>query len=131
MGRVILDSGLLIQAERGRLEPSELATAGDDIAIAAITVAELLHGVERADERRRAVRRDWVERIVRTMPVEGYDVETARIHARLLADCSRAGRIRGAHDLIIAATAVARHRVVVTADKGFAELPGVQVRIVR
>jgi hypothetical protein len=30
----------------------------------------------------------------------------------------------------IAATSVARNRIVVTMDKGFAELPGVQVRLV-
>jgi tRNA(fMet)-specific endonuclease VapC len=41
----------------------------------------------------------------------------------------RAGRPRGAHDLIIAATAVATGRIVVTADgDGFADLPGVSVR---
>jgi predicted nucleic acid-binding protein len=44
----------------------------------------------------------------------------------------RDGRVglRGAHDLVIAATALARERVVVTADQsGFSELPGVAVRV--
>ena len=130
MGRVILDSGLLIEAERGRTDPFALASIEDHIAIAAITVAELLHGVERADERRRAARQEWVEQIVSHIPIEDYDLETARVHARLLAESSRIGRTRGAHALIIAATAVVRDRVLVTSDKGFAELPGVQVRIV-
>lgn len=55
---------------------------------------------------------------------------TARVHARLLAANGCAGRTHGAHDLIIAATAVARRRTVVTADKGFTDLPGVTVRLV-
>jgi tRNA(fMet)-specific endonuclease VapC len=130
VGRVILDTGLLIEAERGQTDPASLVAVDDDVAIAAITVAELLHGVERAGERHRQVRRDWIERIVRHIPVKDYDVNTARVHARLLAESFRAGRARGSHDLIIAATAVATDRVVVTPDKGFAGLPGVQVRVV-
>jgi tRNA(fMet)-specific endonuclease VapC len=127
---VILDSGLLIEAERGGTDPFELASVEDDVAIAAITIAELLHGVERADARHRVVRQEWVERIVQHIPIQSYDLETARVHARLLAESGRIGRTRGAHDLIIAATAVVHDRIVVTADKGFAELPGVQVRVV-
>ena len=130
MGRVILDSALLIKAERRQAEPFALASGEDDIAIAAISIAELLHGVERADGRHRALRQEWVEQIVRHIPVKSYDLETARVHARLLAESGRIGRTRGAHDLIIAATAVVDDRVVVTSDKGFAELPGVRVRVV-
>jgi len=127
---VILDTGLLIEAERGQTDPVTLVSIDDDVAIAAITVAEMLHGVERAAVRHRQVRREWIERIILELPIEGYDVDTARAHARLLAVSSRAGRPRGSHDLIIAATAVATDRMVVTLDKGFAELPGVQVRLV-
>jgi tRNA(fMet)-specific endonuclease VapC len=55
----------------------------------------------------------------------------ARAHARLLAHTRRTGRRRDAHDLVIAATALARGRIVVTADEGgFTDLPGVAVRFV-
>jgi tRNA(fMet)-specific endonuclease VapC len=51
------------------------------------------------------------------------------VHARLLAATRRSGKPRGAHDLIIAATAIGSGRVVVTADaRGFAELPDLVVR---
>jgi tRNA(fMet)-specific endonuclease VapC len=44
---------------------------------------------------------------------------------------NRSGRPRGADDLLIAATALARSRLVVTADRGgFADLPWVGVRSV-
>jgi tRNA(fMet)-specific endonuclease VapC len=47
----------------------------------------------------------------------------------LLTAVRRAGRPRGAHDLIIAATALATARTVVSADlTGFDDLPGVVVR---
>ena len=59
------------------------------------------------------------------------DVAVARSHALLLAHAHRSGRRRGAHDLVIAATALARGRIVVTADPGgFSDLPGVVVRLV-
>jgi predicted nucleic acid-binding protein len=52
-------------------------------------------------------------------------------HALLLAHAHRSGRRRGADDLVIAATALARGRIVVTADRGgFSDLPGVAVRLV-
>ncbi len=62
------------------------------------------------------------------VPLEPYDLDVARAHATLLAYARRSGRPRGAHDLIIAATAVSRARTVVTADpEGFDGLPGVDV----
>jgi len=55
-------------------------------------------------------------------------LDVARAHATLLAYARRSGRPRGAHDLIIAATALSRARTVVTADpEGFDGLPGVRV----
>jgi tRNA(fMet)-specific endonuclease VapC len=54
----------------------------------------------------------------------------ARTHAGLLAHARRSGRPRGAHDLLIAATAVARGRTVVSADPaGLADLPDVALRL--
>ena len=98
--------------------------------MAAITVAELLVGVELADAANRARRRALVEAVVATIPVEDYDLDVARAHAGLLAHARRSGRARGAHDLVIAATALARDRIVVTADRGgFDGLPGVAVRL--
>lgn len=102
----------------------------DDVAIAAVTAAELLVGVELADDRRRSARQAFVGSLLSSLPVEPYDFEAARSHAALLAHTRRSGRARGAHDLLIAATALACRRTIVTADgAGFADLPGVSVRV--
>ena len=102
----------------------------DDVAIAAISAAELLVGVELADRRRRPRRRKFVEELLLSVPVEAYDLDTATVHAELLAHVRKAGGSRGAHDLLIAATARTRERTVVTADAGgFEGLPGVPVRV--
>jgi tRNA(fMet)-specific endonuclease VapC len=67
--------------------------------------------------------------ILAVVGVQEYDLDVARTHARLLAHTLRQGKPRGAHDLIIAATAAATARSVVTYDKqaAFADLPGVRV----
>ena len=129
MARLILDSTVLIAAERSGRTLNRLIADQDDVAIAAITAAELLVGVHLADDARRAARSGFVRSVLDTVPVEDYDGQVAHAHASLLAHVRRSGRPRGAHDLIIAATAVARERVVVSADSSaFADLPGVLVR---
>lgn len=107
----------------------ELVADDDDAAIAAVTAAELLLGVELADQRRRRARERYVRDVLATIPVESYDLDAAQAHAGLLAYTYRTGRPRGAHDLIIAATALATERTVVTVDaRGFEGLPGLDVR---
>jgi tRNA(fMet)-specific endonuclease VapC len=99
--------------------------------VAAVTIAELLVGVELAGARRRTARAAFVEDVIETLTIEDYTLATARAHAQLLAATRAGGTPRGAHDLIIAATAVASGRAVVTADaRGFHDLAGVDVRVV-
>lgn len=98
------------------------------MAIAAITVAELLVGVELSKGRIRVRRRAFVDEIAVTIPVLSYDLDVATAHAELLASVRRQGVPRGAHDLIIAATAKASNRTVVTADiAAFRDLPDISV----
>lgn len=125
--RLILDTGVLIAVERGKLTVDHIIREDDDLAIAAITMAELLVGVELADEDHRRRRQDLVDDLLSAMPIEPYGHGTARAHARLLAHVKRTGKPRGAHDLIIAATAVATGRSVLTSDSAanWTELPEV------
>lgn len=120
-----------MSAERGRRRLEASIADGDDVAIAAITAAELLVGVELADGRHRTRRASFVEDVLETLTVEDYTLSTARTHAHLLAFARSSGTPRGAHDLIIAATALASDRVLLTADaRGFAGLPDVAVRVI-
>jgi tRNA(fMet)-specific endonuclease VapC len=126
---LILDTTVLIASERGDWDFDEVIRDDDDVAIAAVTAAELLVGIELAGSRRRQQRSNFVEAVLSTFHVEGYDLKVARAHAELLGHVRKTGRPRGAHDLIIAATAASSDRIVVTADPdGFEELPGVDVR---
>lgn len=99
------------------------------MAIAAITVAELLVGVELADRAHRAGRQRFVDDVSTGIRVLDYDSTVASAHAQLLVATRRQGRPRGAHDLIIAATASSTQREVVSADpSAFQNLPGVTLR---
>jgi tRNA(fMet)-specific endonuclease VapC len=116
----------LIDAERGGNSLLEAIGDSDDVAVAAITVAELRVGVQMAKGARRKKRAQFATAVLDAVAIEPYDLQTAEAHAALLAHVRRTGTPRGAHDLIIAATARARDREVVSLDRGgFAKLPGV------
>lgn len=92
-------------------------------------MAELLVGVELAQGKKRAQRQTFVDDIVATLQVLTYDLDVSAAHAELLVAVRRQGLPRGAHDLIIAATAKASDRTVVTADTAaFEDLPDISVR---
>ncbi|MFJ6015363.1 hypothetical protein [Streptomyces sp. NPDC092952] len=84
--------------------------------------------MELADEARRPGRQAFVDGVHALVPVEDYTPDVARVHARLLAHVRHEGKPRGAHDLIIAATAACTARTVVTTDgkAAFDGLPGVR-----
>jgi tRNA(fMet)-specific endonuclease VapC len=99
------------------------------VAIAAITVAELRVGVELSEGRNRTRRQAFVDDVVAAVSVLSYDLNVAAAHAEILIAVRRQGVPRGAHDLIIAATAKASNRTVVTADTtAFRDLPDVSVQ---
>jgi tRNA(fMet)-specific endonuclease VapC len=118
-----------VAADRSAAALDAVIDDDDDVAIAAVTLAELLVGVALSDNRHRARRRAFVEEISTGIPVLSYDSAVAESHAELLVATRRAGKPRGAHDLIIAATARASQREVVSADApAFRGLPGLTVR---
>ncbi|MGW6502627.1 PIN domain-containing protein [Nonomuraea angiospora] len=129
---MILDTGVLIAAEQGKASVDTVIGDADDVAIAAITMAELLVGVETADAARRSNRQAFVDGVLALIPVEEYTVNVARVHARLMAHARREGKPRGAYDLLIAATAAATARTVITMDSSaaFDGLPGVRAQVV-
>ena len=132
MARLILDTGVLVAAVRGRLDPSAYAEE-DDVALPAVVLAEYLTGVALDDDpARQAAQRAFLDELLAVLPVLDYTHAVAVHHAALLAHVRRDGRPRGAHDLIIAATARASGRLLVSTDRqaGFADLPDVEVRIV-
>lgn len=132
MARLILDSGVVIAGARGHVDVAALADV-DDVAIPAVAVAEYLAGtLLDTDPGRAAAQRAFLDEVLQVLPVHEYDRGVAEHHAALLAHVQRSGGKRGAHDLIIAATARASDRILLTTDERarFGELPEVSVRLV-
>jgi tRNA(fMet)-specific endonuclease VapC len=128
--RLILDSGALIALERDNVDAARVLPEDADVAISAVTAAELLVGVELAQDVHRERRHTLVEGIFERAEIVPYDLTVAREHARLLAHTKRTGRPRGAHDLQIAATAKATGRALITTDaQAFVDLPGLSYRL--
>ena len=128
MTALLLDTTFLVDIERDDHDLDAWIDDDDDVAMAAVTVAELQVGVELASHQHRERRANFVQAIIEVVPVLPYGIDTALVHAGLLADTRRTGRPRGAHDLIIAATAKSAGRAVVSADpSGFEDLPGVDL----
>jgi tRNA(fMet)-specific endonuclease VapC len=128
--RVILDTGVLIAIERGRLNV-DTALGADDACIAATTAMELLVGVERADGAHKAGRAAHVEALLSSLPIEAYSLDVARVHAHLVVEAMSKGRPGSAYDMMIAATAAATSRVLLTTDakSGFDQLGGVRSEV--
>lgn len=125
--RLILDTNVLIDVERGRTDFT--AFDDDDVAIAALTVAEYRVGIDLAGSSDRAdMRARALAVIMDVVDVLDYTETTAAHHARLMATIRTSGRARAAHDLVIAAHAVETDRVLVSHDAAarFGELPGVR-----
>ena len=123
-------TGTAIAIEHGRLDVDTVLGL-DDAAIAAITAMELLADVERADTAHRQARAVRVEAILSSLPVEPYNVGIARVHARLTVAAMAKGRPRSANDMMIAATAAATSRILLTTDAsaGFDQLTGVRIEV--
>ena len=65
---------------------------------------------------------------VQRLPVIAFDLVAARTHARLWAQLAARGVTIGAHDLLIAATAIARGLDVVTRDeRSFPRIQGLSL----
>ncbi|MFD4430973.1 PIN domain-containing protein [Nocardia sp. NPDC058497] len=133
MAKLILDTGVLIAVDRGTVDLSDVIADGDNVAVAAVVIAEYLTGVAgQTNPAKQASARSFLAEFRAVVPCVPYDDAIAEVHAELLAFVRSTGEPRGAHDLIIASTARATGREIITTDRRarFDELPGVDARIV-
>ena len=137
----VLDTTVFINLERATrgLPPATAMTevAGrltsqlgehEEVGIAAITASELLHGVHRATREHRGRRAVFVEAVLAAFPTLVFDLLVARVHARLWAGLASAGAEVGAHDRLVAATAMSAGWQVGTANvRHFERVSGLEI----
>jgi tRNA(fMet)-specific endonuclease VapC len=127
---IILDADVVIRGEKGLFDFRKwVASRPDDqFEIAAITVAELWHGVERAVGLHRSRRQNYLQTLIAALPVVPYTEYTAYEHARIWADLERSGTMIGYYDVIVAATAAERGSQVATFNtRHFGQIKGLAV----
>jgi tRNA(fMet)-specific endonuclease VapC len=137
----LLDTTVFIELERAvrRLPPANAMTEAsarleqqlgpdEEVGIAAITASELLHGVHRATPEHRVRREAFVETVLTAFPPLAFGLLAARAHARIWAGLAAAGQDVGAHDRLVAATAITAGWRVGTANiRHFDRIPGLDV----
>ncbi len=105
---LLIDTDPLVDLERGNATSDiEQLLGSEDRAISVISVSELLHGVNRAQGAIRVRRRAFVEHILAGLEAIPVTETAARVHADIWSDLADRGQPIGAHDLWIAATALA------------------------
>jgi predicted nucleic acid-binding protein len=130
---VIFDSSEIIALERNRgvVENLVAGRENEPFGISVATVAELLHGVERADTDTRKIKRQaFVEKVIEMFPVFPFDIGVARIYTRIWTSLVQRGFTVGSHDLIIAATAISLDYTVITANRrDFEKIEGLRLEV--
>lgn len=126
---VLIDTGLLVDLERGVTNPDVEGAIGEEgRAISVITVSELLHGVHRASGAQRTRRSAFVEHLLAGLRAIEITEQIARVHAEIWAQLAARGEAIGAHDLWIAATALAHGMGLATANiREFTRVPGLRL----
>jgi predicted nucleic acid-binding protein len=129
---VILDSSVVIEAERQQLSVAQflkqiVQKIGErEAALSSITVAELAHGIYRANtQERRARRRAFLDDLKATVPVYPITDDTAELVGKISGESSAQGVTIPFDDLLIGSCALERGSSVATRNqRDFLKIPG-------
>lgn len=128
---VVVDSSLFIAAERGRFDwiGFHAQLGSRPLYLSVITLAELLHGAERADTpERRTARYRFISEVEARYPLLSFGRDEAYEYAALWAQLSQRGSLIGTHDLQIAAIARRAGFSVATLNSGeFRRVPDLEI----
>jgi predicted nucleic acid-binding protein len=132
---VILDSSVVIEAERQQLNVAQflkqiVQKIGErEAALSSITVAELVHGIYRANtEERRARRRAFLDDLKAAVPVYPITDNTADLVGKIGGESAAKGITIPFDDLLIGTCALERGYAVATRNRRhFQEIPGLKL----
>jgi len=132
---LILDSSVIIAAERKRQTVEEFLTSigrtfGEvEIAMSAVTLAELVHGVARANTPEiRTARRAFIDELKKHVPVHPVTDSTAEIAGQISGEQAAKGITLPADDLLIGASAIEQGYAVATLNtRHFEKILGLRV----
>jgi len=132
---IVLDSSIIIEAERKHQTVEELHESiqqrfGEiEITMSAVTLAELVHGVARANtEQRRARRRAFIDELKQDVPVHPVTDATAELAGTIGGEQAAKGITIPIDDLLIGTSAIEQGYAVATRNvRHFKSIPGLTV----
>ncbi len=111
----LLDTNILSYWMRG--DQALIARIKDqspsDLAIAAISLAEILYGIEKSKTKKK-IRTEKIKKIATALDILPFDEAIAPFYAGIRSELERKGRVIGERDIQIAAIAKANNLIVVT-----------------
>lgn len=132
---VVLDSSTVIAAERRKesiadfIESILRAHGALDLSLSPVSVAELVHGVFRAQTPVASQRRRlYIEELVSLLPVHPVTKQTGWLVGQIQGQEAAKGNVLPFNDLMIAAAAIEQGYAVLTGNvRHFQKIPGLQV----
>ena len=122
---IVLDTDHCVAILRGKLDPRVRVTAGDALAVTAVTVAELTHGAHRSSRAADNLMR--VDALLAAVHVLDFDEASGRIFGALKARLEIAGSPIDDIDLQIACVALRHESELATHNvKHFGRVPGLK-----
>jgi len=127
MKRYMLDTNVVSDFLRDRagIDIKMLTLPRERTFISAIVAAELLYGVSRRPEATRL--NMLVERFLSEVQILPWDAEVARVWGIFRTALEKSGRMLEPHDMQIAAHAISADMVLVSSDRAFEGIEGLQL----
>ena len=127
---LVLDSNTISYYFRGdpQVVPRLQAVPPAEVGVPAIVIYELLYGLSRLPQEAAGPRRDALKKLLQPMQSLGFDSACAEEAADIRRTLEQQGNTIGAHDILIAATALRHRAQLVTRNvREFSRVPGLQV----
>lgn len=124
-GSFIVDTNIVVPYMKGDLEVIKKFNDAEQIYVTATTVGELYYGYYNSHKVSRNIK--TLERFLDDIIVLKCDVKTANYYGQVRLFLKKKGRPIPQNDIWIAATAIQYHLPLVTRDKHFSFIEGLQV----
>ena len=128
---LVLDTSVLIEAERGKFSLSSLLSKTfpkESIYISSISVSELYLGAHLSKKSFKEKRTTSIEIMISSLIILDFDSNVARAHAHTWSQLKKKGNLIGPNDLIIAATCLYHQHSLLTFNiKEFSRVPNLKL----
>ena len=128
---LVLDTSVLIEAERGKLALSSILRKSfpkESIYISSISVSELYLGAHLSQKSFNEQRTTSIEIMISSLIILDFDSKVAKAHAKVWSQLKKKGILIGPYELIIAATCLYHQHSLLTFNiKEFSRVPNLKL----